>query len=273
MGHQVDPRRARFRLEGFDQPKQVLGGPFQSVVLRFLPPGAGRDVVEAVDPDAVGRHLVMAFQVGQLPAINQDLVLLIEQQTEQRALELIEGRLPVTAHPHMGGAFVEPVERIVDHLVDPGGIAGEPPDIDDRQLLGHVRPPNRCVAAPKLRGNHPASWGVLQGKLRAEPRETDEQDRLGAWSGLACIEQILRSLERAARLKAQHGEAVPPPPAHRPTEVDGSPLASRSAPDVPVAPDGSEAGDLGSRHPHRMKTVSPGFRRLQALLAVRIGSP
>jgi hypothetical protein len=79
MGHQVDPRRTRLRLEGFDEPKQVLGGPFQTIVLRLLPPGAGRDVIEAVDPDAVRRHLVMAFQEGQLPAINQDLVLLIEQ--------------------------------------------------------------------------------------------------------------------------------------------------------------------------------------------------
>jgi uncharacterized membrane protein len=46
------------------------------------------------------------------------------------------------------------------------------------------------------------------------------------------IEAVLRSLEleRAARIKAQHGQAVPPPPAHRPAEVDaaaGVPLRTR----------------------------------------------
>jgi uncharacterized membrane protein len=50
---------------------------------------------------------------------------------------------------------------------------------------------------------------------------------------VARIEEILRSLEleRAARIKAQHGQAVPPPPAHRPAEVDaaaaGVPLRTR----------------------------------------------
>ena len=49
---------------------------------------------------------------------------------------------------------------------------------------------------------------------------------------VAHIEEILRSLEleRAARIKAQHGQAVPPPPAHRPAEVDaaaGVPLRTR----------------------------------------------
>jgi len=49
---------------------------------------------------------------------------------------------------------------------------------------------------------------------------------------VARIEQVLRSLEleRAARIKAQHGQAVPPPPAHRPAEVDaaaGVPLRTR----------------------------------------------
>ena len=46
---------------------------------------------------------------------------------------------------------------------------------------------------------------------------------------VAHIEEILRSLEleRAARIKAQHGEAVPPPPAHRPAEVADRAAASR----------------------------------------------
>jgi hypothetical protein len=49
---------------------------------------------------------------------------------------------------------------------------------------------------------------------------------------VARIEEVLRSLEldRAQRIKARHGQAVPPPPAHRPAEVDaaaGVPLRTR----------------------------------------------
>jgi hypothetical protein len=58
---------------------------------------------------------------------------------------------------------------------------------------------------------------------------------------VAHIEQVLRSLEldRAARIKAQYGQAAPPPPAHRAGDGDvqaGVPCAIAA----PAAPGGSE---------------------------------
>src|SRR5215218_9452583 len=93
--------------------------------------GGGRDVVEAVDPDAVGWDLVVAVEVGELPALDEDLVVLVEVEAEQWALELVEDWLAIAAHPDMGQALVELVEGIGDGLVDTGGVAREPSDIDD----------------------------------------------------------------------------------------------------------------------------------------------
>jgi len=118
-------------LERLDEPEQVLGGAFEAVVLWSLGLGGGRDVVEAVDPDAVGWDLVVAVEVGELPALDEDLVVLVEVEAEQWALELVEDGLPIAAHPDMGQALVELVEGIGDGLVDTGGVAREPSDIDD----------------------------------------------------------------------------------------------------------------------------------------------
>jgi hypothetical protein len=76
----------------------------------------------------------VAVQVGQLPALDQDLVLLVEVEPQQGALELVEDRLAIAAHPDMGRALVEPVEGIGDGLVDPRGVAREPSDVHDRQF-------------------------------------------------------------------------------------------------------------------------------------------
>jgi hypothetical protein len=73
----------------------------------------------------------VAVQVGQLPALDQDLVLLVEVEPQQGALELVEDRLSIAAHPDMGRALVEPVEGIGDGLVDPRGVAREPTDVHD----------------------------------------------------------------------------------------------------------------------------------------------
>ena len=65
---------------------------------------------------------------------------------------------------------------------------------------------------------------------------------------VARIEEVLRSLEleRAPRIKARNGQAVPPPPAHRPAWTQLP--ASRSAHGVPAAPGGSE-DDSRVQHP------------------------
>jgi len=78
----------------------------EAVVLWSLGPGGGRDVVEAVDPDAVGWDLVVAVEVGELPALDEDLVVLVEVEAEQWALELGEDWLAIAAHPDMGQALV-----------------------------------------------------------------------------------------------------------------------------------------------------------------------
>jgi hypothetical protein len=94
-----------------------------------------------VDPDAVGWDLLVAVQVGELSPLDQDLVVLVEVEPQQWALELVEDWLAIAAHPDMGRALVEPVEGIGDGLVDAGGVAREPSDIDDGEFLGHLRPP------------------------------------------------------------------------------------------------------------------------------------
>src|SRR5215216_5285448 len=85
-------------------------------------------------------------------------------KAEQWALELVEDGLPIAAHPDMGRAFVEPVEGIGDGLVDAGGVAREPSDIDDGQLLDHLRPPSSLAFLHlhhgSIRPRHRrSSWG------------------------------------------------------------------------------------------------------------------
>jgi hypothetical protein len=55
--------------------------------------------------------------------VDEDLVGLpvldpVDEQPEHRALEQVEVRLAVTADPYMRATEFEPVERIVDGLVD-----------------------------------------------------------------------------------------------------------------------------------------------------------
>jgi hypothetical protein len=66
------------------------------------------------------------------------------------------------------------------------------------------------------------------------------------------IDQQLRSLEleRSQRIKAEHAHAAPQPPTPRTGPPARTQLpASRSAPDAPKEPGGSEADDKTSRHP------------------------
>ena len=76
---------------------------------------------------------------------------------------------------------------------------------------------------------------------------------------VARIEAVLRSLEleRAERIKAQHGHAAPPPPAHRAVDNDalaGVPLRHRRTSRGPLAPR-TTAGS--STHAHRLKASPP----------------
>ena len=59
-------------------------------------------------------------------------VILVLHEPDQGTLELVELRIAVTAHPHVRGAVVEAVERIIRGGVDPGRPPGKSPDINDR---------------------------------------------------------------------------------------------------------------------------------------------
>ena len=85
--------------------------------------------------DRVDAAIVAVLQVGVLIPLHEQLIVVIDHQPQHRALELIEGWLTGSAHPHVGGTPVEAVERIVDLCVDAGGGPGIPPDVDDRQTL------------------------------------------------------------------------------------------------------------------------------------------
>jgi hypothetical protein len=94
-------------------------------------------VIEPVHPDRTrfDAAITAVLQVGVLIPLHEQLILVIDHQPQHRALELIEGWLTGSAHPHVGGTPVEAVERIVDLCVDAGGGPGIPPDVDNRQTL------------------------------------------------------------------------------------------------------------------------------------------
>jgi hypothetical protein len=177
--HQVDLRRARLRQDLLDEvihpgrralnvepgrghlPLDVVEQTTKERPLGRSGEGIRGRVVEAVDPD---RSLSIAqppvrdgVQVGVLPAPDEHLVPLVHHQPQHRAFELVELRVAVPVDTNVRSARVEPVERVVDRRVDPGGGSRVTADVDDRKLAhepssiscaGEQRP-SRAVARPR----------------------------------------------------------------------------------------------------------------------------
>src|SRR5918996_203307 len=110
---------------------------------RLLAECRGRGVVEAVHPNGASLDLSVAprFQVRGLISLDEQLVVLVIDQPEQWALELVEAGVAISIRPHMCRAIVEPVERIVPLLVNSARPAGVTPHVDDRQHGWHGFPP------------------------------------------------------------------------------------------------------------------------------------
>jgi hypothetical protein len=84
-------------------------------------------------PDRRRRHggVGTGFEVRLLAAVDEQPVALVAHQPQQGTLELIEAWNSASVGTHMGGAVVEPVERIVDLLVDTASRPRESTHVDD----------------------------------------------------------------------------------------------------------------------------------------------
>jgi hypothetical protein len=106
-------------------------------MVKVRPPGAsgfsgegervGIRVVETVDPHRGPRLGAVGgpAQVRLLASVHGDAVVLVLHEPDQESLELVELRIAVTAHAHVGGAVVESVKRVIG-----GGVEG-PASIGD----------------------------------------------------------------------------------------------------------------------------------------------
>ena len=109
----------------------------QTFVLRRRHEGGRGLVVEPVHPQrrVRDRAVLGAVQVLALVASNEEPVVLIGDEPEHGALELVEHRVPVTANSHMGRPEVEAIERVVNLAVDAGCGSGVPTHIHDRESV------------------------------------------------------------------------------------------------------------------------------------------
>ena len=138
----IQARRGRLDVEsvGGEVPSDVGEDPLEERATGRRGERCGGLVIKPVHPNRirVDGAILAVLQIGVLVPLHKQPILVVDHQPQHRALELIEGRLTGSTHPHMGGTLVEPVKRIVDLRVDPGGRTRIPADIDNRQT--HHKP-------------------------------------------------------------------------------------------------------------------------------------
>ena len=124
---------------------QAAEQPLGHVLVRRRLERGRRLVVEAVNPQGRRIQLRLRIRVVQdllLAPVHVDPVLLVADQPDQRALELIKGGIAIPGNPDMRGPGVETVKRIFDLCIYPRRRPGITADVYDWPLVHFSLPGN-----------------------------------------------------------------------------------------------------------------------------------
>src|SRR5580692_1232011 len=115
--------------------------PLDQVLVWLRREGRGGLIVEPVNPDRGGLGEIggRVVEDSLLAAVDVDLITLVADQPDERALELVKCGRAIACHPDVSGPAVEPVEGVLDRTVDSRGRPAVPANVYDRQLI-HRRP-------------------------------------------------------------------------------------------------------------------------------------